>query len=256
MGTLCQAIDMGTIDYADACVLQSSLAAELAAGKRSDCILLLQHPHTYTLGSAAKHEHLLYSDEQLNHYDIVVCETDRGGGIAYHGPGQLIGYPILDLGSLYLDDSHIFTSDYIGYVRKLEVMLINILRGYGIESIQVSGLTGVWVESCVSSNGQLTSRKNTDLPRKIGSIGIKVDKNGISQHGFALNVDIQGSYFEGIVSCGLDGYGTISMSEVLANVPTIQDVQSTVICEFGRMFDKEMVLSDRPLADLCINRNE
>jgi lipoate-protein ligase B len=154
-----------------------------------------------------------------------------------------------------MDDSYTFTSDYISYIRKLEVMLINILRGYGVESMQVPGLTGVWVESGVSLKGQLTSCKNTDLPRKIGSIGIRIDKNGISQHGFALNVDIQDPYFEGIVPCGLEGYGTISMSEVLADVPTIQDVQSTVICEFGRMFDKEMVLSDRPLADLCINRN-
>ena len=255
MGTLCQAIKIGTIDYADACVLQSSLAAELAAGKRTDCILLLQHPHTYTFGSSAKHEHLLYTDDQLTHYDIVVCESARGGGITYHGPGQLIGYPILDLGSLYMDESHTFTSDYVSYIRKLEIMLINILRGYGIESMQVPGLTGVWVEYCASPNGQFTSYRSADLPRKIGSIGVRVDKNGISQHGFALNVDIQDSYFEGIVPCGLEGYGTISMSEVLADVPTIQDVQSTVICEFGRMFDKEMVSSDRSLSDLCIGRN-
>jgi len=255
MGTLCQAIDVGTIDYADARVLQSALAAELAAGKRSDCILLLQHPHTYTLGSSANYEDLLYTDDQLIHYDIVVCETDRGGGITYHGPGQLIGYPILDLGSVNVDDSHAFATDYISYIRKLEVMLINILSYYGIKSTQVPGLTGVWVESCASSKGQLTSCKVNDLPRKIGSIGIRVDKNGISQHGFALNIDIQESYFEGIVPCGLDGYGTISMSEVLLDVPTIQDVQSTLISEFGRMFDKEMVSSDRLLVDPCIYRN-
>ena len=245
MGTLCQAIEVGTIDYADARVLQSALAAELAAGKRSDCILLLQHPHTYTLGSSANYEDLLYTDDQLIHYDIVVCESDRGGGITYHGPGQLIGYPILDLGSIHLDNSYTSASDYIRYIRKLEVMLINILGYYGIKSTQVSGLTGVWVESGVSSKGQLTSCKANDLPSKIGSIGIRVDKNGISQHGFALNIDIQNSYFEGIVPCGLEGYGTISMSEVLSDVPTIQDVQSTVIREFGRIFDKEMVSSDR-----------
>ena len=255
MGTLCQAIDVGTIDYADARVLQSALAAELAAGKRSDCILLLQHPHTYTLGSSANYEDLLYTDDQLIHYDIVVCETDRGGGITYHGPGQLIGYPILDLGSVNVDDSHAFATDYISYIRKLEVMLINILSYYGIKSTQVPGLTGVWVESCASSKGQLTSCKVNDLARKIGSIGIRVDKNGISQHGFALNIDIQESYFEGIVPCGLDGYGTISMSEVLLDVPTIQDVQSTLISEFGRMFDKEMVSSYRSLSDLCIGGN-
>ena len=255
MGTLCQAIEVGIIDYADARVLQSALAAELAAGERSDCILLLQHPHTYTLGSSANYEDLLYTDDQLIHYDIVVCESDRGGGITYHGPGQLIGYPILDLGSLYMDESHTFTSDYVSYIRKLEIMLINILRGYGIESMQVPGLTGVWVEYCASPNGQFTSYKSADLPRKIGSIGIKVDKNGISQHGFALNIDIQNSYFEGIVPCGLEGYGTISMSEVLSDVPTIQDVQSTVIREFGRIFDKEMVLSDRLSVDPCIYRN-
>ena len=133
--------------------------------------------------------------------------------------------------------------------------LINILGYYGIKSTQVSGLTGVWVESGVSSKGQLTSCKANDLPSKIGSIGIRVDKNGISQHGFALNIDIQDSYFEGIVPCGLEGYGTISMSEVLSDVPTIQDVQSTVIREFGRIFDKEMVLSDRLSVDPCIYSN-
>ncbi|MBS61289.1 MAG: lipoate-protein ligase B [Anaerolineaceae bacterium] len=255
MGTLCQAIDVGTIDYADARILQSALAAELAAGIRSDCILLLQHPHTYTLGSSANYEDLIYTDDQLIHYDIVVCETDRGGGITYHGPGQLIGYPILDLGSVNVDDSHTFPSDYISYIRKLEVMLINVLGYFGIKSTQVPGLTGVWVESGASSTGQLTPCKANDLPRKIGSIGIRVDKNGISQHGFAINIDIQEPYFKGIVPCGLEGYGTISMSEVLSDVPTIQDVQSIVIREFGRMFDKEMVSSDRLLVDSCVYRN-
>ena len=255
MGKLCQAIDVGTIDYADACALQSSLASELAAGNRSDCILLLQHPHTYTLGKTAKYEHLLYSEEQLTHYGIVVYESNRGGGITYHGPGQLVGYPILDLGSLCMDGSQTFTADYISYIRKIEVMLINILRSYGIDSVQLPGLTGVWVESRISSKRQGTLCNSAELPSKIGSIGVRVDKNGISQHGFALNVDTQTCYFEGIVPCGLEGYGIVSMAEILAEVPTIEDVQNTVICEFGRMFDREMMLADRPLSNLYENGN-
>jgi len=255
MGKSCQAIELGTVDYADACILQSSLACERAAGNRSDCILLLQHPHTYTLGRTAKYEHLLYTEDQLTDYGIVVCETDRGGGIAYHGPGQLVGYPIMDLGSLHMDGLHTLTSDYISYIRKLEIMIISILRIYGIDSVQLPGLTGVWVESPSFSRRQGTLCNGDELSRKIGSIGVRVDRNGISQHGFALNVDTLSCYFEGIVPCGLEGYGTVSMAEILTNVPTIENVQNTAIREFGRVFDREMIFTNRPLSNLYGNGN-
>lgn len=245
MSAPCQVLELGEIDYPTARGLQSTIAAERAAGVRTDCLLLM-HPHTYTLGSAASREHLLLSDRQLRARGIAVHACDRGGDISYHGPGQLVGYPLLALGRPQGKNRYIPRADYVGYVRNLEVMLINVLARFGIVSGQLPSLTGVWVEPDVASRCSHCPPDARQAPTKIAAIGVRVDRNGISQHDFALNVDTQTELFDGIAPCGLRGYGTVSMSMLLPEVPTLQSVRAVIVKEFGRIFQREMVTARLP----------
>ncbi|MDP6792733.1 MAG: lipoyl(octanoyl) transferase LipB [Anaerolineales bacterium] len=255
MNATCQVLELGEIDYPTARGLQSTLAAERAAGVRTDCLLLLMHPHTYTLGSAASREHLLLSERQLHSRGIAVYTSDRGGDITYHGPGQLVGYPLLALGRPQGGNRYIPRADYVGYVRNLEVMLINVLARFGIPSGQLPGMTGVWVEPDVASRCSHCPPEARQAPTKIAAIGVRVDRNGISQHGFALNVDTQTELFEGIVPCGLRGYGTVSMSMLLSEVPSMQSVRAAIVREFGRIFRREMVIARLPEGECSRQRN-
>ncbi len=237
---------LGETDYVTALGLQSTIVAERASGVRPDCLLLLQHPHTYTLGRSARREHLLLSERQLRARGIAVHETDRGGDITYHGPGQIVGYPLLALGRPRSSNGRTQRADYVGYVRNLEVMLINVLARFGIVSGQVPGLTGVWVQPDVASRCSRCPPKLRKVPMKIAAIGVRVDRNGISKHGFALNVDTQPELFEGIMPCGLRGYGAVSMAMLLVEVPSMQSVQAVIVTEFGRVFHREMVNAHPP----------
>ena len=246
MSARCQVIQLGEIEYLTALGLQSNIVAERAAGTRPDCLLLLQHPHTYTLGRSARREHLLLSELQLRTRGIAVHETDRGGDITYHGPGQIVGYPLLALGRLQTGNGRTERANYVGYVRDLEEMLINVLARFGIVSGQVPGLTGVWVQPDVASRCSRCPPELRKVPTKIAAIGVRVDRNGISKHGFALNVKTEPDLFEGIVSCGLRGYGAISMSMLLDEVPSMKSVRTAIVTEFGRVFHREMVNAHVP----------
>ena len=248
MSARCQVLELGEIDYPAARRLQSTLAAARAVGVRPDCLLLLQHPHTYTLGRSARREHLLFSERQLRARGVAVHACDRGGDITYHGPGQLVGYPLLALGRLQGGNGRIPRADYVGYVRNLEKMLVNVLARFGIISGQLPGLTGVWVQPDVASRCPRCPPEARKAPTKIAAIGVRVDRNGISQHGFALNVDTQAELFEGIVPCGLRGYGTVSMAMLLPEAPTMQSVRAAIVKEFGRVFQCEMVAARLPEA--------
>ena len=241
MSDQCQVMELGEIDYVTARGLQSSIAAERAAGFRPDCLLLLEHPHTYTLGRSAHREHLLLSKQEISARGIAVHDCDRGGDITYHGPGQLVGYPLLALGRLKHNKVRVPRVDYLGYVRNLETMLINVLARFGIVSGQLPGLTGVWVEPDVASRCTQCPPEYRKSPMKIAAIGVKVDRNGISQHGFALNVDTETELFQGIVPCGLRGYGAVSMAMLLSNVRSMQSVRAAIVGEFGRVFEFRMV---------------
>ena len=246
MSVRCQVVELGEIDYPTARGLQSTIAVERAAGVRPDCLLLLQHPHTYTLGRSARREHLLLSDRQLRARGIAVHLCDRGGDITYHGPGQLVGYPLLALRRPQVGNGRIPSADYVGYVRNLEVMLINVLARFGIVSGQLPGLTGVWIEPDVASRCPRCPPNARQAPTKISAIGVRVDRNGISQHGFALNVDTQVELFDGIVPCGLRGYGTVSMAMLLPDAPSMQSVRDVIVKEFGRVFQREMITTRLP----------
>jgi lipoate-protein ligase B len=149
--------------------------------------------------------------------------VDRGGDITYHGPGQLVGYPLLRLTQPGWQGERIPQADYIGYIRGLEESLIWTLAQFGIVSAQRQGLTGVWVPADVFSKCRRCRPEMKGAPAKIASIGVKVDARGVSRHGFALNVSPDMSYWDGIIPCGLDGVAMVSMADLIQNPPSVQE---------------------------------
>jgi len=205
--------NLGQLDYQIALDLQLQLAEEIAAGTRGPALLLLQHPHVYTFGRQGSPQNLLWDDARLADMGIAVHWTDRGGDITYHGPGQLVGYPLMPLPGGVLD-----------YLRKLEQVLIDTLAVYGIQATRVDGQTGVWVSD---ANG---------LPAKIASIGVRVDAHAITRHGFALNVSPDMRYWKGIIACGLENQHKTSMAALLQETPASADLLDTIVRAFATVF--------------------
>jgi lipoyl(octanoyl) transferase len=178
---------LGRIDYASAYALQRALADARADGHGADTLLVLEHDPVYTLGRRATDAEVLLDAAQLKARGIAVEHTDRGGRVTYHGPGQLVGYPIVDLG---------VTGDLVGYVRALERALISTCASFGIEATTIDGLTGVWTGD-----------------EKIAQIGVHVSR-GVTTHGFALNVSCDLGAFGGIVPCGITDKGVTSIEKL------------------------------------------
>ena len=223
------AYSLGTIEYQRAWQLQNWLAGEIAQQRKTPALLFLQHPHTYTFGRQGKRENLLWDEAECARRGIAVHWTDRGGDVTYHGPGQLVGYPLLPLRPL--DSPAQSKMDTLGYLRKLEDTLMRTLGEYGIPAGRVAGQTGVWV----------TTQQNA--PAKIASIGVRVDARGITRHGFALNVNPQMHYWEGIVACGLENQAKTSMHDLLENNLTPQELIPTILQQFGEVFETEINLA-------------
>src|SRR5688572_18806000 len=210
----CRLRELGRIGYAEAFDLQQQLTAARKQGSIPDHLLLLEHPHVITLGRNGHAENLLASGEILERAGISFHPTDRGGDITYHGPGQLVGYPILDLRDW---------KRYVGaYVRSIEQVIIDTLSDYGIAAGRIPKLTGVWIED-----------------RKIAAIGVHISR-WVTSHGFALNVNTVLSYFQYIVPCGLSK-PVISMAQ-LGIRATLEDVGENLAGHFGRVFDCEMMM--------------
>lgn len=190
-------VDLGTVDYQEAWDLQRAVAAEVASGTRPDTVLFLEHPPTITLGRRTDPGELHVPESA----DVAIVETDRGGKSTYHGPGQLVCYPILDL------TRH--GQDVKRYCRDLEEALIRTIAAFGVEATRIEGLTGVWLER---------------PPRKIASIGIHLTK-WVSTHGYALNVDLDPAPFtDWITACGLDGYLFTNLAREAGRPLTVADV--------------------------------
>ena len=228
-------IDLGLIDYERAWKLQDEYAAEIAEGKRPPTLLLLEHPHVYTFGRKGHAENLLWSEEQLKQKGIATHWVDRGGDVTYHGPGQLVGYPLLPLGKVNTDNK-LPEADYVGYVRKLEKMLIVAMAQFGIVTGQRSGLTGVWIQADVHSRCPRCKPEDKQKPAKLAAIGVKVDVHGISRHGFALNVNPDMEYWEGIIACGLSE-PVVSLADLLSPVPSMEDVKEKIKSAFREVFE-------------------
>jgi len=199
------------MDYGRALELQQQLVAERKQGLIPDQLLLLEHPHVITLGRNGRLENLLANDQVLGRAGISFYPTDRGGDITYHGPGQLVGYPILDLRE--------WKRDVGAYVRAIEQVIIDTLADYGIAAGRIPKLTGVWVEEC-----------------KIAAIGVHISR-WVTSHGFALNVSTHLSYFQYIVPCGLTR--PVTSMERLGARATLAEVSRTLAAHFGRIFDVE-----------------
>ena len=240
--TTCQVRRLGLLPYAEAWALQKTLAAQRAAGEIPDTLLLLEHPHTYTLGRSGHAENLLLDEEQLAQRGITLHHVDRGGDITYHGPGQLVGYPILSLGApVDAVNGRVPQADYVGYVRRLEETLIRALIKSGLVTGQMPGLTGVWIQPEVASRCPHCPPASRLAPSKIAAIVVKVDARGVTQHGFALNVDPDMSYWNGIVGCGLRDHAPISLADLLDPAPPMPAVMQAVVDSFGIVFEREMV---------------
>ena len=240
--------DLGLIEYETAWKLQDQYAAEIAEGKRPPTLLLLEHPHVYTFGRKGKQENLLWGEEQLKEKGIDIHWVDRGGDVTYHGPGQLVGYPLLPLIPLtptYIPQAEgrrgeggarIPDADYVGYVRKLEKAIITTLARLGLVSGQRKGLTGVWVQADVHSRCPRCSPEDRRKPAKIAAIGVKVDVRGVSRHGFALNVNPDMEYWDGIIACGLQDEPIVSLADLFADPPSMERVKAEVVKAFGEVF--------------------
>ncbi len=233
-----EVIDLGLIEYKRAWELQDRYAAEIADGSRPPTLLLLEHPHVYTFGRKGHAENLLWGEQKLKERGLATYWVDRGGDVTYHGPGQLVGYPLLPLGKV-ASDGRLPQADYVGYVRRLEKTLIVALARFGLVAGQRSGLTGVWVQADVHSRCPRCKPEDRAKPAKIAAIGVKVDSHGISRHGFALNVNPDMTYWDGIVACGLQDEPVASLEDLLVPAPSMERVKREVKQAFAEVFSFE-----------------
>lgn len=240
-----EVLDLGLIEYERAWKLQDEYARKITEGKRPPMLLLLEHPHVYTFGRRGKQQNLLWGESQLKEKGIAIHWVDRGGDVTYHGPGQLVGYPLIPLLPLRPDRSgegiHIPQADYVGYVRKLEKTLIVALARLGLAAGQRSGLTGVWIQADVHSRCPRCKPEDRQKPAKIAAIGVKVDARGISRHGFALNVNPDMEYWDGIIACGLQDEPIVSLADLFSEPPSMERVKQEVTTAFGEVFGAELM---------------
>ncbi len=222
-GAVCEVFDLGGMPYTAAWRLQEELAGEISLGRCPPALLLVEHPHTFTFGRRGQAEHLLWDAAECQRRGVTVHWVDRGGDVTYHGPGQLVGYPLLPLGAPLQASGELPRADYTGYLRRLEETLLRALAEMGLCAMRMPGMTGVWV----SEPGLA----------KIAAIGVKVDSRGVSRHGFALNVDTDLAYWQGIVACGLAGYSVANLSALLSPAPSMAQVKASVLGAFGAVFD-------------------
>ena len=204
---------LGTIPYGDAPALQEELVQRRRANEIVDQLLLLQHPHVITLGTSSHQEHVLVDAEQRRLLGIELYEAGRGGDVTYHGPGQLVGYPILDLKP--------DRCDLHRYVRDIEETLIRALAGFGLACDRKPGLTGVWYGD-----------------EKIAAIGVRVSSGWITSHGFALNVDTDLAFFDAIIPCGIRDHGVTSVARATGAPVALSAVREAVAEHFAVVFER------------------
>jgi lipoyl(octanoyl) transferase len=202
----------GVVPYADALQLQEDLVRQRRAGTIHDTLLLLEHPHVITLGTSSSNDHVLLGEDERALLGIEMFETGRGGDVTYHGPGQLVGYPIFDLKP--------DRCDLHRYVRDIEGALIQTLTQFGLHCGRKPGLTGVWLGDA-----------------KIAAIGVRVSSGWITSHGFALNVNTNLQFFDSIVPCGIRNHGVTSMEAALERPVSMPEVMDAVVVAFGEVFE-------------------
>jgi lipoyl(octanoyl) transferase len=215
----CWVVDLGLLPYARACVLQRQLVEARKAGAIPDVLLFCEHPHVITLGRNGKKENLRASDHLLDQMNVTFHETDRGGDITYHGPGQIVGYPILDL------TEH--RRDVRWYVQQLEETMIRTTADFNVKAERVAACHGIWV-------GQAPTEE------KLAALGVHLSR-WVTSHGFAYNVATDLRYFDLIVPCGIAGKRATSLERVLDRAVRSDEVRPSLAAHFGRLFERKMV---------------
>jgi len=219
----CTVINLGLIGYAPAWELQKRIVAARKAATIEDVLLFCEHPHVITLGRNGKRANLLATESVLRQKGVEYFETSRGGDITYHGPGQIVGYPILNLGAI--------KRDVVWYVRMLEEVMIRITADFGIVAKREAGKTGIWVgEGAVAE--------------KLAAIGVHISR-WVTSHGFAYNVATDLRYFDLIVPCGITERKATSLEKLLARHIRLADVEGLLAKHFGEVFGLEMKMADR-----------
>lgn len=219
---ICEARWLGQISYSDGLQLQNHAVDKLRSDEGAEQLFLLEHPHVFTLGRAANRANILLSPDQLEERGIEVHETGRGGDVTYHGPGQIVGYPIINLKPDRCDVHR--------YVRDIEEVLIRSIADFGIEGKRIKGLTGVWVGN-----------------EKVAAIGVRIAR-WITSHGFALNVNTDLSYFRMIIPCGITDKGVTSMSNLLGRNLDLREVARSLTLHFSEVFDREISIAQAETA--------
>ena len=219
----CQIIDLGMIAYGEAYALQKRIVAARKANAIDDVLLLCEHPHVITQGRNGKRDHLLVGEHVLRQKGVEFYETSRGGDITYHGPGQIVGYPILNLGEI--------RRDVVWYVRMLEEAMMRATAEFGVAAKRVTGKTGIWV-----GNG------NTE--EKLGAIGVHISR-WVTSHGFAYNVSTDLRFFDLIVPCGIPDRKATSLEKLLGRTVGKGEVAPRIAQHLGELVGRELKQSSK-----------
>jgi lipoyl(octanoyl) transferase len=228
----CLTVDLGLVGYAEAYALQRRIVAARKAGAINDVMLLCEHPHVITQGRNGKREHLLAGENVLRQKGVSLYETSRGGDITYHGPGQIVGYPILNLAAI--------RRDVVWYVRMLEEVMIRASSDFGVLATREAGKTGIWVATDKNSPKRAQrSQSGVDAAEKLGAIGVHISR-WVTSHGFAYNVSTDLRFFELIVPCGIADRKATSLEKLLSRRVDSQEVAARLKTHFGHVFGLEM----------------
>jgi lipoyl(octanoyl) transferase len=234
----CAAIDLGRLGYAEACDLQQRLVAARKTGAVPDLLLFCEHPHILTLGRKGRMENLRAPQTALDSLGVELHHSSRGGDITYHGPGQIVGYPIVQLAEIRRD---------VGwYVRQLEEVMIRAAAAFGVEAFRVPGRTGIWVRPSAGPAGP---------EEKLGAIGVHISR-WVTSHGFAFNVSTDLRYFDLIVPCGIAGRRATSLEALLARPVSAAEVRPVMTAEFGSAFGLQMQSRSRQDLDEWLSAAE
>ena len=217
--TTCWVVDLGLVPYAQACELQARAVAARKRGDIPDVLLLCEHPHVITLGRNGKREHLKAGERILAQMNVEFHSTDRGGDITYHGPGQIVGYPILDLAA--------HKKDVRWYVEQLEEIMIRASADFGVTARRFEDKHGIWVDTPAGEE-------------KLAALGVHLSR-WVTSHGFAYNASTNLSYFDLIVPCGISGKRATSLERLLNRAVTRAEVSHALVSRFGEVFDRAML---------------
>jgi lipoyl(octanoyl) transferase len=227
--SVCSIVDLGLIAYADAWELQKRIVAARKAGAIEDVLLFCEHPHVITLGRSGNRAHLLASEIVLRQKGVEYFETTRGGDITYHGPGQIVGYPILNLSAI--------RRDVVWYVRTLEEAMIRTTADLGIAARRESGKTGIWVDAQerIATQSPRSAQRTEETAEKLAAIGVHISR-WVTSHGFAYNVSTDLRYFELIVPCGIASRKATSLEKLLQRNVSLAEIKPLLAKHVGEVF--------------------